>query len=94
MLHVLDTSILIEIARNTPIARAAAEVLREELAISAVTHFEFLRGTQGEAAEATFLDYYPVLPFDRECSTQSSRIFKDLKKKGITSFLYINVLRK
>ncbi len=83
-MNVLDTSALIEIARNSVLGGAIVRNLgKTPVAITAVTCYEFSIGIRNDREE-DFLALFDSIELDRQASIESSRIFKELKKKGIT----------
>lgn len=83
-MHVLDTSLLIEIARSTAVGVPVSSRLRgEKVFVASISYYEFLRGAENKELAQIFLNSFPVLEFGREAAVESSRIFHLLKQKGV-----------
>lgn len=84
---VLDTSAAIEILRGTKRGAQIKEALKnEKWGITAVTVHELLFGMREMELERTteFIFNCDVLDFDTRAAFESSRIKKELRKKGMT----------
>ncbi len=84
-MNVLDTSVLIEVSKGTLIGRSVLEKTkgRQDVATTIVSHYEFLVGAKNEREE-NFIDSYPILLMDIPASKESSRLFHQCKKDGIS----------
>lgn len=84
----LDTSVLVEHFRKKDKTSTFFYHLAErhdEFAISAITHYEILIGSnelQSPFWESLF-GTLTILPFDIPCSTAAVKIYKSLKAKGL-----------
>jgi tRNA(fMet)-specific endonuclease VapC len=84
----LDTSVLVEHFRKKDKTSTSFYKLSEQdddFAISTITHYEILSGSndlQDTFWEGLF-NTLTILPFDVSCSTESARIYKSLKPKGL-----------
>jgi tRNA(fMet)-specific endonuclease VapC len=83
----LDTSVLIELFR----ARDKSKTLffqlsenEEEFAVSSITHYEIYIGANIKQVDfwTRFFRFVGVIPFDKKCSIEAAKIYKDLKAKN------------
>ncbi len=83
-MNVLDTSLLIEIARDSEVgSKAVARIGGERAAIASVSYYEFLCGRDAGRREQ-FLAFFDVLVLDVNAARVSARIFRELKEQGVT----------
>jgi tRNA(fMet)-specific endonuclease VapC len=83
----LDTSILIELFRTKDKSKTQFYRLsetEEDFAISAITHYEILIGSNKEQNNfwKNFLQQITVIPFDTKCSLEAINIYKTLKARN------------
>lgn len=88
MLHVLDSTVLIDFLRGRPAVQrvAALRARRDRVATTAINVEEIvrgLRGTEQDTAEALF-DGLPVLVIDREVAAIAGRWRQDHARRGVT----------
>ncbi len=78
---VLDTNVIIEIARGNREVFEKATALDNTFYITAITKFEILVGTPRKD-ELIWLDALIELPFDGKCAEMASYLHKKLMKQG------------
>lgn len=84
----LDTSVLVEHFRKKDKTSTYFFQLSEQhdtFAISTITHYEILSGSNDlqDAFWDLLFSTLVILPFDIACSTESAKIYKILKAKGL-----------
>ncbi len=78
---VLDTNVIIEIARGNREVFEKVTALDNTFYITAITKFEILVGTPRKD-ELIWLDALIELPFDGKCAEMASYLHKKLMKQG------------
>ena len=81
-MHLLDTSILVEIIRGTPMAEKIEQDLAwRELMTTSVSAYELLRGFNSPKT-IEFLEKFIILEFNKQAAVESAKIYSELKNKG------------
>jgi len=84
-MHILDSSIIIELIGGSELGRKAITAINEEhLATTVISMVEVLEGTNGkiDIAAASFFDSIPILSLDIESAIECIKIQKALKRNG------------